>query len=245
MKKLTALILILCMACMLIPAGAEEADIPGDWYMSGYTSGEASFDPSLIGIHWIFTFNEDGTVDSIMTYQEDTQANSGTWKLENGTLTITVEDTPMECQMAEDGTFTVNLSESEKGVFSKGTYSEAEPVPAESEEAFFGSWELSAVDYEGVRISKEMFDMVGMTGLQVYLVIESGKATLATQTSEDGELQGGEITTTFEDGKLTVPLLDGTTSPIELMSDGTIRFMFGEMPVYLVPMTEEAEEPAA
>ena len=32
MKKLISLLLVLCMACMLIPALAEEA-VTGDWYL--------------------------------------------------------------------------------------------------------------------------------------------------------------------------------------------------------------------
>lgn len=39
MKKLISMILIVCMACMMIPAMAEE-DLTGEWYVKTMSQGE-------------------------------------------------------------------------------------------------------------------------------------------------------------------------------------------------------------
>ena len=67
MKKLISLILILCMACLLVPAMAED-DVTGDWYYAG------------MGDSVRFVFNADGTAKLIteMMGQKSEEALSRT-----------------------------------------------------------------------------------------------------------------------------------------------------------------------
>ena len=67
MKKLLSLILVLCMACMLVPAmAAEAADIVGEWEMTEMSANGQTFNPSAMGISWTMTFEEDGNFVSAM-----------------------------------------------------------------------------------------------------------------------------------------------------------------------------------
>ena len=76
MKKLISLILILCMACLLIPAMAED-DVTGDWYYAGM--GDA--------VH--FVFNADGTAKLITDMMGQQSEEDGTWSLDGSAMTIT------------------------------------------------------------------------------------------------------------------------------------------------------------
>ena len=79
MKKLFSLILALCMACMLIPAMAEDS-ITGEWYAS------------LAGVTMVMNLAEDGTAEMSMPGTENVA--SGTWVLDGEKITVTIEDSP-------------------------------------------------------------------------------------------------------------------------------------------------------
>ena len=74
MKKILALVLVLCMALAAIPAMAEE--ISGTWYM---TLADVTLGT--------FVLNEDGTANVNLIGQEGT----GSWSAEGDTLTVTVD----------------------------------------------------------------------------------------------------------------------------------------------------------
>ena len=76
MKKLISLLLILCMACMLIPAMAEESPA-GVWY-ADYS-----------GAVMILTLGEDGSASMEVS---GTQMGSGTWAIVDGKIEITMTD---------------------------------------------------------------------------------------------------------------------------------------------------------
>ena len=77
MKKLISLLLILCMACMLIPAVAEDS-AAGTWYMAEMTQGEMTFAPSQLGMTWSLTLAEDGTASSVMEMMGEKEESTGT-----------------------------------------------------------------------------------------------------------------------------------------------------------------------
>ena len=79
MKKLTAMLLALCMLLAAVPALAEDAS--GNWYM---TLADVTLGYILL--------NEDGTATVNIASQEDM---TGTWTAEGDSVTVTVEGQPL------------------------------------------------------------------------------------------------------------------------------------------------------
>ena len=94
MKKLISLILILCMACMLIPAMAD-TDVTGTWYAS------------MMGIPMTMTLNADGTGTMISPVQGGEAPAA--WTMEGDKITITVNDSPATGTVTADA---ITLEES-------------------------------------------------------------------------------------------------------------------------------------
>ena len=80
MKKLTAMLLALCMLLAVVPALGE--DFTGTWYM---TLAEVSMGS--------FVLNEDGTSTANVLGQDPYE---GTWSADGDTVTITVDGAPAE-----------------------------------------------------------------------------------------------------------------------------------------------------
>lgn len=265
MKKLVSLILALCMACILIPATAE--DVTGLWYMVEMITNGVSINPAEMGINWTMELSEDGTAKNRMDAMGEVQETSGTWTLDGDTVTVTIEGTPAVCQLV-DGKLTIDM-DGQTAVFSQEAPEvSAKPsvVAAESEEAFFGDWEISAVEMMGVYMNKDMFSSAGMDGFSVKLNIESGKVTMSAKTSADAKEEIQTYDSRFEDGKLIFEIdmseasaaaesigldissiTDGV-STIELLDNGGLlygmNFMGMTIGVYLVN-TAAVEAPAA
>ena len=61
MKKLMALLMALCMGCMLIPAMAEGNSPVGSWYLFSAETQGMTLSVDGIGLSMVITLNEDGT----------------------------------------------------------------------------------------------------------------------------------------------------------------------------------------
>ena len=262
MKKLLSLILVICMACMMIPAMAEGT--AGTWYLVEMVTNGVTINPAEMGMNWSLTLNEDGTADNRMEMMGEVQEKSGTWTQEGDTVTVTIDDSPVAFQLA-DGKLTADM-DGQTAVFSQeAPEASAKPavVAAESEEAFFGDWEIAAVDMMGVYMGKDLFAAAGMDGFSVNLSIETGKVTMSSKTSADAEEQAQTFDSKFEDGKLVIELdlsaaeaagldvssLTDGVSTIELLDNGGIlygmNFMGMTIGVYMVQVGADAEAPAA
>lgn len=268
MKKLISLILAVCMACMLIPAMAESASAAGVWYLQEMTNNGVTMAAGDTGIVWTLTLGEDGTAVSAMTMMGETQEQSGTWTQEGDKVTITIEDSPVDGTLA-DGKLTLAMGDQAAVFGPDAPEASTKPaaVAAESEDAFLGDWELTAIEMMGVYMTKELMASASMEGFDVKLHIEPGKVVSVSKTSAEAEEQTVEMKSTFADGKLSVDLglgdvattaesagldLSGiadATSTIELLEDGGLLYgmkMLGmEINVYLVKVDAAAEEPAA
>ena len=248
MKKLLSLILILCMACTLIPAMADET-VTGDWYLVEMIAGDAVINPAEMGINWILTLNEDGTMHSAMGMAGEEQEQDGTWAIDGETVTLSADGTDQTMVYA-DGRITMSAG-GQTAVFGREApvaAPKAAAVAAESEDAFLGSWELAAVELMGMTITKDTFAAAGIGEMNISLVIESGKVAMSTATSADPDAEPLELATVFEDGKLLLKALDTTMFTVQLMDDGSLTFVMSyagmDMTCYLVPAAA-AEEPAA
>ena len=123
---------------------------------------------------------------------------------------------------------------------------QSDTVAAESEEAFFGTWQLSSLVFMGQEVPVTLISMFGLD-LNVSLTIEAGKASLIVAV--DGENQEQAFATSFADGRLTLSM-EGADEGISiaLTADGRLAFILPiseqTFSVYLSP-ADATEAPAA
>ncbi len=258
MKKIVSLILVACLACMLIPAMAE--GVVGTWYLVEMQANGAVVNPAQMGINWTMVFNEDGTAENRMEMMGQVQEASGTWTMEGDTITFTVEGNPATMQLV-DGKLSADMN-GQTAVFSQEAPAAVEKpavVAAESEEAFFGDWELCAIDMMNMYMEKSMLGMAGMEWFNVKLSIEAGKAAMTSKVSQEAEEETQIYDTRFEDGKLVIEIdlsaaesigldlssiTDGI-STIELLENGDILYGMNFMGVTIGVYLTKVEAPGA
>ena len=251
MKKLISLLLVLCMASMLIPSLADDS-VVGTWYLKEISMGDQSVAASALGMSITLEFMEGGTVTIVSSYGDDPETETGTWTQDGAAVTITGE--------GEDGTqsFALGLADGVLSMEQAGNlmhFTQEEPaaaevqsdtVAAESEEAFFGTWQLSSLVFMGQEVPVTLISMFGLD-LNVSLTIEAGKASLIVAV--DGENQEQAFATSFADGRLTLSM-EGADEGISiaLTADGRLAFILPiseqTFSVYLSP-ADATEAPAA
>lgn len=144
MKKLIALILVLCMAAALVPAFAED-DITGVWYLNRAVANGIHMNVISDEVRMTVTIREDGTAEVFSALPgEEPQDAEATWTYADGLVTITDkaidgETTILKCENGE-------LSLEAAGammILTRETYTPYElpaVLKAESVEAFYGTW---------------------------------------------------------------------------------------------------------
>ena len=264
MKKLISLILILCMACMLIPAMAED-DILGDWYLNELKLNDATINPADMGMTMTYTFKDGGVLEMTGEMMGEKNSATGTWSMDGSTITMTIEDSTQTATFA-DGKITME-DQGQVGTLTKEApvvKEKAKTVAADSEEAFFGSWTLNAMDVMGMYVDRAQFESFGLTGYEATMTVEAGKVHTVIAMGETQGETATDYSSKFEDGKLLLPvevpedqakMLEslGMTMPefytIELLEDGSLLFsmevMGMQMGLYLVKADAAAEQPAA
>ena len=116
----------------------------------------------------------------------------------------------------------------------------AEPVAAESEEAFFGTWSAAKVNMEGSVISLDMVAAMGLN-LGATLTIEAGKVTVSFAfLSDEAIVYEGE--SSFADGVLQMSMPEGQEAVvIQLLDSGELLCTLTDtttgtaLPLYFVP----------
>ncbi len=241
MKKLLAIVLALCVGCMLLPAVAEEADFLGDWYLIKYIMGEQEIDPSMMGMSITMTFQEGGTGTAVTVQGGAETSNEFAWELRDGQLFMTSEGEEAPVAL-EDGLMKIGF-EGGGMVLSREAPAAAvaaEPVAAESEEAFFGTWSAAKVNMEGSVISLDMVAAMGLN-LGATLTIEAGKVTVSFAfLSDEAIVYEGE--SSFADGVLQMAMPEGQEAVvIQLLDSGELLCTLTDtttgtaLPLYFVP----------
>ena len=237
MKKLISLLLILCVACMLVPATAD-ADVTGEWYAS------------YMGVVMTMNLNADGTGTMAIPGQEQPEAAS--WTMEGDQITITVQDSPAtgtvtadSIQMTQDGMELVFTREPVAPI------QVAAVKAAASEDEFLGDWTCAYVEAQGMIV-----DMSSLGGMVMSdITVKDGAIEFIAANEEDFmatmyNMMG--LTYKFEDGKLVLAssVQDaGISGVIETLEDGMIKMTMDTgtedpMIVYFAKKAA-AEEPAA
>ena len=245
MKKLISLALVLCMACLLIPAMAE-GGIEGTWYLKEGSVNGMTLPAAQLGMSMTFTFNADGSFETVAAYGSESETATGTWTLEGTDVAMTSEGSTVHGSFA-DGVFSFE----QEGATMTFSQEAPETIPAAtttvaaaSEEAFFGTWKLSSMEIMGQTVPAELISSLGMD-MSVTLTVEAGKATLAA--TFNGETQEQSAATEFKDGKLSLVENGVEALTIGLTESGEMAFELplGDSPVRvtLAPVAEEV--PAA
>ena len=231
MKKLFSLILALCMACMMIPAVAEEG-VAGEWYAS------------LGGMTMVLNLAEDGTAEMTMPGSEN--AAAGSWVLDGEKITITIEDSPAEGTYA-DGTITLG-DEDMTMVFTREMPKAIEIAAvntAAAAEDFEGTWDIAYIAYNGTVVD------ASAAGEQLPgLVVENGAMKFTGDSSLAQVFGTNALPMTFADGALSMSVALGETSyglKLEMLEDGMLSLTasMGDMNVNMYFVKAAAEEPAA
>ena len=243
MKKLLSLVLALCMACMLIPAMAEE-DLTGDWY------------GSLMGMNVTVTLNADNAYAISMS---GSVAEEGTWAAEDGKVTLTpseggsetifeIQETALYANM--DGmelTLTRNAEDVPAGFVAADVKADA------AAEDFYGEWTCSALEIEGMTVDIATYSSISgstMPGLK----ISADAIEFVTDDPAVAMLNMFNLVPTYADGALTAAatLEAGENSAsmniqVLMLQDGQIKAVIDSttaMTLYFAPAAA-AEEPAA
>ena len=231
MKKLFSLVLVLCMACMMIPAVAEDS-IAGEWYAS------------LGGVTMTMNLAEDGTAAITMPGSED--AAAGSWVLDGEKITVTIEDSPAEGTYA-DGTITLG-DEDMTMVFTREmpkAIEIAEVNAAAAAEDFEGTWEIVYVGYNGMIVD------TSTTNEQLPgLLVENSAMQFTGESSLAAVFGTNALPMTYADGALSMSVSLGENSyglKLEMLEDGMLSLTanMGTTSVNMYFVKAAAEEPAA
>ena len=237
MKKLISLVLILCMACMLILAVAED-DLTGEWYANYY------------GMPMTLTLNADGTASMAAEGMGD--LGTASWTFENGKFTMTETESGLVTEGAcidgvlaleSDGQLLEFTREPVQGI----TLAEVNPEAAA--EDFEGTWTAAYVNYEGMTLD------AAAAGVSFNMIIENSSLRFDGDAESMTFFLGTDpIPMTYENGALNfskeipndaAPLT--ITLKVEMLQDGmaemTLDTGMGAMTVYFAKPA--AEEPAA
>lgn len=231
MKKLISLILVLCMACMLIPAVAEE-DLTGEWYAT------------MAGVEMVLNLAEDGSATFSMPALGNT--SSGIWTRDGDKITITIEDSPAEAVYA-DGTITLGEGEASM-VFTREKVEGiklAEVNPAAAAEDFEGSWSIAYVGY-GEMVVDASVSTEPLPGL----VVENGAMKFTGESSMSQVFGENPLQLAYADGALSFSVALGETTygiKLEMLADGMLAMTvnMGSINVFMYFVKAAAEEPAA
>ena len=216
MKKLISLMLILCMACMLVPAMADSGFV-GVWY------GEYSGTVMVIGL------NEDGTC-----YVEvgGNRMSEGTWVENDGKAEITMGDptggASTQVATLADGVMTLedaNMSVS----FTQEPIEQWQPAevnPEAAAEDFDGDWTLAKVSMMGITADPAAAGMG-----DVAIKVEGGNVIFSGSTESLAMFVGNEpIQLNYENGMLiySVDITEGMSLAIkaEILQDGMLALTF-------------------
>ena len=243
MKKLISLILVLCMACMLVPAVAEE-DVTGEWYLKTMKQGETEYDAAAAGYNMTMTLNADGTGTMISPTSEEPL--SGSWTLEGDKITITFEDSPIDATVA-DGVLTL-AEEDLVMVFTREKSDGvqlAEVNPAAAAEDFEGTWEIVYIGYSGIII-----DAAAAGEALPGLVVENGTIKFTGESSMTAAFGDKTLPLAYADGAFNLSVTAGETAygiKLEMLEDGmlALTLSMGSVNASMYFVKAAAEEPAA
>ena len=201
MKKITALLLAIMLACLVSFACAADADplYTGEWYLKTMSQGDQTIDVAAIGMNGVLTLNADWTCSMTGLGSDVT----GTWKDEadKNKITVTLDGDDAEA-MLSDGELTITAGDT-KMIFTREAPAAAEDAAVRTDataEEFNGEWTCIAISVGDMKIDAATAEAAGQE--------------LPKLTFTDGSilLEGGAIAEAFSAFKMPLTYADGTYS---------------------------------
>ena len=249
MKKLIALLMVLALCCLMIPAMAEE-DVTGEWYGPYFSMA------------FTLTLNEDGTF-TLDVLPAGQRAGEGTWTRDGDRMTLVVPDidapadgvvadgVPAESMMAEgtlaDGTLTLSLN-GQTVAFTREpveVFTPAEVNPEAAAEDFNGLWDAAYIA-SGIMLTATTEDNADS------FVLENGTLTLTDPEHSSLAFWFGTdpITLEYADGTLLytqeIPMGEESMTFIMkamMLQDGMLGLSldmgYGESIIYMIKRVVE------
>lgn len=249
MKKLISLFLILCMACMLIPAMAEDS-AAGTWYLAELTQEGKTVNPSTVGMSWTITLDANGNATSIMVMGDDNEEHTGTWTQDGANVTVTIDDEPASFVFA-DGKLSISMGEEAQMVFTQEESAAAGITVADvnagaAVEDFNGVWTPKYAGVSGMVVDASLIgqELPGFT-LKDGSLLFTGSSTISSAFGSNA------LPMTYADGALSYTLSAGSMSlsiKAEMLQDGMMAVTFDvgmTLVLYMEKTGEAAEAPAA
>ena len=256
MKKLISLLLVLCMACMLIPAMAEDS-AAGTWYLTEAIDDGVSVNPSAIGMSWTITLSDDGTAASVSITSDEKEEYTGTWTQDGATVTVTIDGSDAPFTFT-DGKLVLDMGDNSQLLFAQEAPGEAaaagtgtapsvgvavaEVNPEAAVEDFNGVW---APKYAGVNGMVIDASLVGqeMPGV----VLKDGALVFTGDSSITTAFRSKTLALEYADGALSFSVSAGSMSlsvKAEMLQDGmmAVTFDVGMSLVLYMEKTGEAPE---
>ncbi len=262
MKKLVAVLLMLCMACLSVPAMAD-VSIEGVWKLNRVVAGDQVIDADTLAanrLEMTLEFLEDGTFYDREFAGGIKSEYTGTWSLDGNTISL-VPDYGDPSVITLSGEEIVIDTESNNTLYLvRDTGAAAKPV-SEAPQAvvpeiisdFDGEYVVTGASIMGMTMSLADLGM----DTTVRLTVQDGNGHLVS-TYTNGYVWEEDVTTEFQDGKLvTSPITMGAgmgnlTMEITLLSDGrllavtTIPYSGTELNVtFILVPADQVEQPAA
>lgn len=221
MRKLTAMLLALALLLTAACASASEEDVTGTWVMDSLVMGQAEIAPFMVGMDYTIRLNGDGTWSAAFTIADEAGEWRGTWTCADGRYTLTTDAADAETMVLvlEDGRL---KNEDELGTMTFVREEEARAVPAapnpvsaENEEAFLGTWQVSAVNLFGLYLQLDaLADALDIPG-DMTLTVTPGRISVAFDANTL------DVAAVFRDGGLDC-VMDGPPARLILMDNGSV-----------------------
>ena len=220
MKRTAILALALLLACLLLPAHADD-DYTGEWYLVEVTVNGTAVQAIDLGIGSLLQLNDDGSASLLTAADGDVSNSPGSWKASGTTVDVTLEDGTKTFEAA-DGRLACAQTEDDPGlVFSRELFRIAN---APEEDSFFGEWRLEKAVMLGLTVS--ITDM--SIDQERWLRFEDGKVTeWVVSDAGVGGLQAYPVT--FSDGYLKLTdERNGDRYALRLLESGALIFSYDE-----------------
>lgn len=226
LKKFAAF--VMCFLVMMLPVLAEEQDMLGFWYLNNLTVNGVSVNPALVNMNLSYDVLEDGTV-VVMALDENAQqvqADTGTWKMQDGQFILTTENLEQAFVCNEDGTITYTDAELSmtfgREAASQVLEGEASPaVQSPAAEDFDGEWKGAYVISDGKQLLLDIF------GFDITVNIKDSVVEIKMDDEDSTSAQA-----VLTDAGLKI-VSDGKTLLIALHENGLISLEQSGSSIYL------------
>ena len=217
MKRIIlALLAVLCSVAL-----AESVDVTGKWYVVEVRQDGFSYNPEAMGVSYTLMLGEDGTMRLFDGGRiKPIKAGTWEWRDENAIMTsngvIGYQEDHLHLNAGGHAIFVFGRDPAEAAVLQ----SDPQPVAAESEEDFLGTWKESRHRINGT------FYPAGLDGHSNTMTIKPGLAISNI---------GGTVienTTVFSDGMLVLYYDGNEVGKLTLNDDGTISDVLNFTPQY-------------